>query len=74
MEDLKSQPTTTSIKNNENVEQGEEKRLTLTEIEYYLENNIIPPGVKEYNDLPPDYKQEPSKSNISKMKKVKYFK
>ena len=38
MEDLKSQPTTTSIKNNEN------------------------------------YKQEPSKSNISKMKKVKYFK
>ena len=53
--------------NNENGE----KRLTLSEIEYYILNNITPPGVKEYNDLPSnDVKEEPSKSIITKVKKV----
>ena len=55
---------------NEDVETKEEKRLTLSEIEEYLQKDITPPGVKEYNDLPPEYKQEPSKSNVNKPKKV----
>lgn len=57
------------IENNESTE----NRLGLLEIEEMLKNNIEPPGIMEYDDMPPETPLEPSQSLKPKAKKVKSF-
>lgn len=59
---------------NTNIEnQTEEQKFSIWELEEMLKSGKTPPGIKEYNDLPPELPQEPSKSNLQKIKKVKLF-
>lgn len=54
---------------NENNETTENK-LGLLEIEEMLKHNIKPPGIMEYDDMPPETPLEPSQSTKPKIKKV----
>jgi len=47
-----------------------ENRIGLLEIEEMLKNNIKPPGIMEYDDMPPETPLEPSESVKTKIKKV----
>lgn len=57
--------------NNQSNDESNENKLGLLEIEEMLKNNIKPPGIMEYDDMPPETPLEPSQSTKSKAKKVK---
>jgi hypothetical protein len=44
-------------------------KLSLVEIEEFLRSNKIPPGIKQYDDIPSLENQLPSSSTIEKLKK-----
>jgi hypothetical protein len=58
------------MEKNEN--EFETQKYSLAELEEMLKNDIKPPGIKEYNDMPLEEPQAPSDSKIEKPKKV-YF-
>lgn len=47
----------------------QEKRYSLLEIEDFLVNNRVPPGIEEYNDMPSDEQIIPTESKVEKIKK-----
>lgn len=51
-------------------ENKDKKQYSLIDLEEMLKNNIKPPGILEYNDLPPEIPLEPSQSKKEKAKKV----
>ncbi len=58
---------------NKNEQESTENRLGLLDIEEMLKNNITPPGIMEYDDMPPEIPLEPSQSTKAKVKKVNLF-
>ncbi len=60
------------IKNNNDTD-CTENRLGLLEIEEMLKNNIKPPGIMEYDDMPPETPLEASQSVKPKAKKVIFY-
>ena len=44
-------------------------KYSLLDLEEFLKNNITPPGIKEYNDLPPIEGIEATQSKLTKVKK-----
>ncbi len=48
----------------------ETQKYSLAELEEMLRNDIKPPGIKEYYDMPSEEQQTPSDSLIEKPKKV----
>ena len=61
--------STSSINLNKKEENNQQK-YGLMELEEMLKNNIIPPGIVEYDDMPPEIALEASESKINKIKKV----
>ena len=45
------------------------KNYSIWEIEEFLKNNQLPPGIKTYEDMPPGIPLKASESLIPKMKK-----
>jgi len=65
------------IINNSKDNESFENRLGLLEIEEMLKNNIKPPGIMEYNDMPPETPLEqslPSKPKVKKVDEIKISK
>jgi hypothetical protein len=63
--------SSTNIKiesNNNNSEDDniETRSYSIWEIEEFLKNNQLPPGIKTYEDMPPDMPLKPSESKIKK--------
>jgi len=64
----------TNIKIESNNNYSEEKHIetrsySIWEIEEFLKNNQLPPGIKTYEDMPPDMPLKPSESKVKKSKK-----
>jgi hypothetical protein len=59
-------------KNNEIEEEPENttQKYSLAELEDLLTQGKVPPGIKEYNDNPPEHEQVQSESKIERAKKV----
>ena len=55
----------------ENTPESTIHEIGLAELEEMLRNNIKPPGIIEYDDMPPEQPLVPTKSIKSKIKKVK---
>jgi hypothetical protein len=47
-----------------------EKKISLSELEEMLKAGKTPPGIEEYDDLPPQYEQKLSENKIERVKKV----
>jgi len=58
------------LNNSTNNNEPTENRLGLLELEEMLKNNIKPPGIMEYDDMPPETPLNPSQSIKPKVKKV----
>jgi len=64
-----------STEGNQNFSKTEEnssetlQSYSILDIEEFLKNGKIPPGIKEYDDLPSLESSKPSESHISKCKK-----
>ncbi len=56
------------MENNEN--EYETQKYSLAELEDMLRNDIKPPGIKEYDDMPAIQEQTASSNKIEKPKKV----
>lgn len=56
-------------KNDNETENESTKTYSLVEIEDFLKNNKVPPGIKEYDDMPEIGTVEITKSTIEKIKK-----
>jgi hypothetical protein len=52
------------------IEDNNSDKISLAELEDMLKEGKTPPGIKEYDDVPPEYEQISSESKISKIKKV----
>ena len=59
------------MENNEIKE--ETNKISLAELEELLTKDIKPPGILEYDDMPPEYEQTASESKIDRIKKVNYI-
>jgi hypothetical protein len=57
--------------NNQNLEEEniEIRSYSIWEIEEFLKNNQLPPGIKTYEDMPPEIAIKPSENKITKAKK-----
>jgi len=63
-----------SIRTDKNNKEGEnQQKYGLMELEEMLKNIIKPPGIMEYDDMPPEVALEASQSTITKAKKVKKY-
>ncbi len=68
MESNDSEKIIEQIKDDE-TEKDTTKIYSLVEIEDFLKNNKVPPGIKEYDDMPEIGSVEITKSTIEKIKK-----
>lgn len=59
--------------NTEKTPESSKHELGLAELEEMLRNNIKPPGIMEYDDMPPEQPLAPTQSIKSKIKKVNKF-
>ena len=59
------------MENNEIIESS--NKFSLAELEEMLTKDIKPPGILEYDDMPPEHEQTASESKVEKIKKVNYF-
>lgn len=68
--EIKTQESDEKVKeiNIINKEELEAPKYTLSQLEEFLKNKIVPPGIEEYDDLPPE---EPLTATSSKIKKQK---
>ncbi len=49
------------------------QKLSLAELEEMLKNDIKPPGIKEYDDMPSEEIQTPTENKIEKPRKVSFI-